>query len=321
MTFRVFVDGQEGTTGLQIHERLAKRSDVEILTIDPALRKDLSERRKLINESDVTFLCLPDAAARESVSLCTNPNTRIIDASTAHRTHPDWAYGLPELSKIHRDAIQKNTRIANPGCHATGFILGVYPLLAKKFLSPSVRLASYSITGYSGGGKKMIADYEAPGAQVSAPGLSQRLFAPRPYALALKHKHIPEMQHICGLEHAPFFNPVLGPFYKGMAVTVVFFSDSFTKKIVPVDLQSILATYYAESPFIKVQSFEETPVLDGGCLDCTVCNGTNHARIHVFGNEENMQVTTIIDNLGKGASGAAVQNMNIALGLDETIGL
>lgn len=321
MTFRVFVDGQEGTTGLQIQERLAKRDDVDVISIDPALRKDIKERQKLINESDVTFLCLPDVAAKESASLCTNPKTRIIDASTAHRTNPSWAYGLPELSEAHRKAIQKSTRIANPGCHATGFILGVYPLIAAHILPTSARLASYSVTGYSGGGKKMIADYEAEGAQVSHPGLSPRLFAARPYALALQHKHIPEMQRTCGLEHAPFFNPVLGPFYKGMAVSVALFSDSFTQKITPLDLQEILAAHYAESNFIEVQPYEANPILDGGCLDCTVCNDTNRARIYVFGNEENMQVTTVIDNLGKGASGAAVQNMNIALGLDETISL
>ena len=181
--FKIFVDGEAGTTGLQIYERLAKRQDVEILRIQPELRKDPAERARLINSSDVTFLCLPDAAAVESAALCTNPKTKIIDASTAHRTNPDWAYGLPELSSDFRKQIESGTRIANPGCHATGFILGVYPLIAAGLLQKSADLATYSLTGYSGGGKKMIASYEADGAQQSHPGESPRLFAPRPYAL------------------------------------------------------------------------------------------------------------------------------------------
>ncbi|MBP5247088.1 MAG: N-acetyl-gamma-glutamyl-phosphate reductase, partial [Fibrobacter sp.] len=188
MKFRIFVDGEAGTTGLQINERLAKRDDVELLHIDPELRKDAKERQRLINESDVTFLCLPDAASKESAELCTNPKTKIIDASTAHRTNPAWAYGLPELSSDFRKALETNTRIANPGCHASGFILGVYPLIAAGLLKKDADLATYSLTGYSGGGKKMIASYEAEGAQISHPGESPRLFAPRPYALGHHHK-------------------------------------------------------------------------------------------------------------------------------------
>lgn len=319
--FKIFVDGEAGTTGLQIYERLSKRDDVEILRISPELRKDVSERKRLINESDVTFLCLPDAAAVESASLCTNPKTKIIDASTAHRTNPDWAYGLPELSREYREAIRKNARIANPGCHATGFILGVYPLIAAGILQRSADIATYSLTGYSGGGKKMIAAYEADGAQISHPGMSPRLFAPRPYALGHHHKHLPEMQKVCGLEKPPVFNPIVGPYYEGMAVSSAIFPASLSRKVSASDLQQILSAHYEDSRFVKVFPYEEEPTLDAGSLDPTECNGTNEAHIYVFGKGESLQITTIIDNLGKGASGAAIQNMNIALGIDEKTNL
>jgi len=319
--FKIFVDGEAGTTGLQIFERLAKRNDLDILKINPELRKDVNERQKMINESDVTFLCLPDAASMESAALCTNPNTRIIDASTAHRVNPAWTYGMPELSAEQREAISKSKRIANPGCHASGFILGVHPLVASGILPKSANLAAYSITGYSGGGKKLIAEYEAEEALSHKAGESKAIMAPAPYALALAHKHLPEMKKYCGLENVPFFNPVLGPYYKGMAVTVAIFPNMLTKKVGPQDLTEILAKHYEGSKFVKVLPYEAAPVLFNGRLDPTVCNDTNNARIQVFGNENIMQVTTIIDNLGKGASGAAIQNMNIALGLDETIGL
>ncbi|MCF0216283.1 MAG: N-acetyl-gamma-glutamyl-phosphate reductase [Fibrobacteraceae bacterium] len=319
--FKIFVDGEAGTTGLQIRERLSKRSDLEILSINPDLRKDVNERQRLINASDVTFLCLPDAAAVESAALCTNPGTRIIDASTAHRVNPDWTYGIPELSPKHREAITKAKRIANPGCHASGFILGVYPLVSSGILPRTANLAAYSITGYSGGGKKLIAEYEEENAMTHKAGESASIMAPAPYALALAHKHLPEMKKYCQLEYTPFFNPVLGPFYKGMAVTVAIFENQLTRKVTPQDLTEILFQHYQGSKFIKVMPYEQTPVLFNGRLDPTVENDTNNARIQVFGNENVMQVTTIIDNLGKGASGAAIQNMNIALGLDETLGL
>ncbi|MCK9182353.1 MAG: N-acetyl-gamma-glutamyl-phosphate reductase [Fibrobacteraceae bacterium] len=321
MKFRIFVDGEAGTTGLQIYERLAKRDDIELLRIAPELRKDTNERKRIINISDVTFLCLPDAAAEESVALCTNPKTKIIDASTAHRTNPDWVYGLPELSPKFRDAIRRSTRIANPGCHASGFILGVYPLIASGLLKHSADLAAYSITGYSGGGKNRIASYEAEGAQMSHPGQSPKLFAPRPYALGHHHKHLPEMKMVCGLDKNPTFNPILGPFYKGMSVSTALFQNSMTRKTSIVEIHDILSKHYATSRFVKVLPYEAEPTLDAGSLDSTECNGTNEAHIYVFGNENSMQVTTIIDNLGKGASGAAIQNMNIALGLDEDVGL
>lgn len=319
--FKIFVDGEAGTTGLQIYERLAKRQDVEILRIQPELRKDPAERARLINSSDVTFLCLPDAAAVESAALCTNPKTKIIDASTAHRTNPDWAYGLPELSSDFRKQIESGTRIANPGCHATGFILGVYPLIAAGLLQKNTDLATYSLTGYSGGGKKMIASYEADGAQQSHPGESPRLFAPRPYALGHHHKHLPEMQKICGLENAPIFNPIVGPYYKGMAVSTAIFQNALTKSATATDIQDVLAEHYDASRFVKVLPYEEEPVLDAGSLDPTECNETNEAHVYVFGKGKSIQVSVILDNLGKGASGAAIQNMNIALGIDESSGL
>lgn len=318
--YKVFVDGEAGTTGLQIFERLAKRSDVEILRISPELRKDVNERKKLINKSDITFLCLPDDAAKESAALCENSSTCIIDASTAHRVANDWTYGLPELSLHMRNAISKSKRIANPGCHATGFILGVYPLINSGALSRETRLAAYSITGYSGGGKKLIAEYEAKNALSHKAGESLSIMAPAPYSLSLCHKHLPEMQKYCELVHTPFFNPVIGPFYKGMAVTVALFAESMQKKLTPANVTEILANHYKDSKFIKVMDFEAQTLFNGR-LDPTVCNDTNCARIQVFGNSSVMQVTTIIDNLGKGASGAAIQNMNIALGLDESIGL
>ena len=319
--FKIFVDGEAGTTGLQIYERLAKRQDVEILRIQPELRKDPAERARLINSSDVTFLCLPDAAAVESAALCTNPKTKIIDASTAHRTNPDWAYGLPELSSDFRKQIESGTRIANPGCHATRFILGVYPLIAAGLLQKNTDLATYSLTGYSGGGKKMIASYEADGAQQSHPGESPRLFAPRPYALGHHHKHLPEMQKICGLENAPIFNPIVGPYYKGMAVSTAIFQNALTKSATATDIQDVLAEHYDGSRFVKVLPYEEEPVLDAGSLDPTECNETNEAHVYVFGKGKSIQVSVILDNLGKGASGAAIQNMNIALGIDESSGL
>lgn len=319
--FKVFVDGQEGTTGLQIHERLAKRSDIEMLQIDPALRKDAGERSRLLNAADVAFLCLPDDASRESAGMVSNPRTIVIDASTAHRVHPDWTYGLAELSPQHRKALASARRIANPGCHATGFALAVQPLVSAGVLPADASLFCYSLTGYSGGGKKMIATYEAEGAQVSHPGESPRLFAPQPYALTLKHKHLPEMTRVAGLSAAPFFNPVVGPFYKGMAVTVAFFPAQLRSGGGAAALHQLLSAHYAGQNFVRVQPFADNPALSAGTLDPTSCNDSNRADVYVFGNDQHMQVTVVLDNLGKGASGAAIQNMNIALGLDETLGL
>ena len=311
MAFKVFVDGQEGTTGLQINEYLAKRADIEVLKIDADKRKDLGERKRLINAADVTFLCLPDDAARESVALVDNPNTCIIDASTAHRVNPAWTFGLPELEPAQRARIRASKRIANPGCHATAFILALKPLVASGLLPAATQIAANSITGYSGGGKKMIEHYQSP----------QRIDAPRPYALGLVHKHLPEMSAYSGLSAAPIFQPIVGPFYKGLAVTAYLHPAQFTRKVTPADVQKILADYYAGEAFIRVAPFDLEASTDGGFFNVEANNDTNRVDLFVFGNEERMLVVGRLDNLGKGASGAAVQSMNVHLGVEETLGL
>lgn len=315
MSYKVFVDGQEGTTGLQINEYLAQRADITLLKIDADKRKDLAERKRLINESDVTFLCLPDDAAKESVSLVDNPNTCIIDASTAHRVNPAWTFGLPELAKDQRAKIKASKRIANPGCHATAFILALKPLVASGLLPADTHIAANSITGYSGGGKKMIADYEAASASPT------QLKAPRSYALGLAHKHLPEMCAYSGLTAAPIFQPIVGPFYKGLAVTAYLHPQQFTRKATPADVQKILADYYAGEAFIRVAPVDLDANTDGGFFDVEANNGTNRVDLFVFGNDERMLVVGRLDNLGKGASGAAVQAMNVHLGVEESLGL
>ena len=312
MTFQVFVDGQEGTTGLRIHEYLARRDDVTLLSIDPALRKDPAARRALINASDVTFLCLPDAAARESVTLVDNPGTCIIDASTAHRTDPAWTFGLPELAPGQRAKLRAAKRIANPGCHASAFILAVKPLVAAGILQPDYPLAAHSITGYSGGGKKMIEQYEAAAASLNAP---------RPYALKLAHKHLPEMREHTGLAMPPIFTPIVGPFYKGLAATVFLQPQRLAKPMGPQGLRDTLAAYYEGEPFIRVAPFDNDANCVDGFFDVEGCNDTNRVDVFVFGHDEQVVVVARLDNLGKGASGAAVQAMNVHLGVDETLGL
>ena len=312
MTFQVFVDGQEGTTGLRIHEYLARRDDVTLLSIDPALRKDPAARRALINASDVTFLCLPDAAAKESVTLVENPGTCIIDASTAHRTDPAWTFGLPELAPGQRAKLRAAKRIANPGCHASAFILAVKPLVAAGILQPDYPLAAHSITGYSGGGKKMIEQYEAAAASLNAP---------RPYALKLAHKHLPEMREHTGLAMPPIFTPIVGPFYKGLAATVFLQPQRLAKPMGPQALRDTFAAYYEGEPFIRVAPFDNDANCVDGFFDVEGSNDTNRVDVFVFGHDEQVVVVARLDNLGKGASGAAVQAMNVHLGVDETLGL
>ena len=312
MTFKVFVDGQEGTTGLRINEYLARRSDVSILKIDAALRKDTAARREIINASDVTFLCLPDDAAKESASLVANPNTCIIDASTAHRIDPAWSFGLPELDTAQRGRIRASKRISNPGCHASAFILLVKPLVAGGMLAADSHLAAHSITGYTGGGKKMIEQYE------SANGA---LNAPRPYGLGLVHKHLPEMCKHTGLSNLPIFTPIVGPFAKGLAVTVFIDPQQLKKATTPAALREALAEYYAGEPFIRVLPFDNDANCDSGFFDVEGCNDTNRVDLFVFGNAERMVLVGRLDNLGKGASGAAVQSMNVHLGVEESLGL
>jgi N-acetyl-gamma-glutamyl-phosphate reductase len=314
MSTKVFVDGQEGTTGLKIFEYLSRRADVEILRIDEAKRKDLDERRRLINASDVTFLCLPDVASRESAGLVENDKTVLIDASTAFRTHADWAYGLPELARSQRERLRTAKRIAVPGCHASAFVLAMRPLVDAGVVAPDFAAHCYSITGYSGGGKKMIADYEAAGGQ-------GKLASPRPYALALMHKHLPEMAAHARLESAPLFTPIVGSFYKGLAVTTYFSPNQLAKRVGPRDVQALFAEHYAGEAFVRVAPFDADENLDAGFFDVQANNDTNRVDLFVFGNEERFVTVARLDNLGKGASGAAIQCMNLSIGVAEDTGL
>ena len=311
MTSTVFVDGQEGTTGLRINEYLAQRPDIEVLRIAPELRKDAAERARLLNAADVAFLCLPDGAAREAVALVTNPRTCIIDASTAHRTLPGWAFGLPELAAGQRDAIRASKRIANPGCHASAFILLLRPLVDAGLVPAATAVSATSITGYSGGGKKMIEQYEAGG--------EPALTSPRPYALSLSHKHVPEMMAHTGLSLKPIFMPIVGPFYKGLAVSV-----PLELKALGTTAEAVQAAFeqrYAGERFIRVMPLRDAATLENGFFDVQGCNDTNRVDIFVFANDTQAIVMARLDNLGKGASGAAVQAMNLHLGLDEGLGL
>ena len=314
MTHRVFVDGQEGTTGLRIHEMLARRSDIEVLRIDADHRKDSAERARLLNAADVAFLCLPDAAAREAAALVTNPNTCLIDASSAHRTAPDWAFGLPELAPQQRDRIRASKRISNPGCHASCFILLLRPLVDAGLVPADLLVSATSITGYSGGGKKMIEQYERGG--------DARLNSPRPYGLSLSHKHIPEMVTHTGLTTKPIFMPILSSFYKGLAVSVPLHLSQLRPGTTGQMLQQALADRYAGERFIRVMPLSDPAALDeGGYFDVQACNDTNRSDLIVFANAEQVILLSRLDNLGKGASGAAVQSMNVHLGMDEGLGL
>lgn len=301
---KVYIDGQEGTTGLQIYARLGARDDIELLRIDEAKRKDTDERRKLLNAADIAFLCLPDAAAREAVALIDNATTRVIDASTAHRTADGWDYGFAELSPAHRAAIAQSKRVANPGCHATGLISAVYPLIAHDVVPADFAFTCASLTGYSGGGKKLIAEYEDE-------ARDPRHRSHRIYGLELRHKHLPEMQHVCGLDGAPVFVPVLGDFYKGMATTVML------PGLAAARVHETLAAHYAGQALVSVAPLGgDEPVIYASTLA-----GKDTLRLTVSGHDGQTIVTALFDNLGKGASGAAVQNMNIMLGLDEKTGL
>ncbi|MBQ9346232.1 MAG: N-acetyl-gamma-glutamyl-phosphate reductase [Oscillibacter sp.] len=306
---KVYIDGKDGTTGLQIYDRLAKRNDIDLLLIDEAKRKDTEERRKLMHAADLVFLCLPDGAAVEAVTLADNPDTRIIDASTAHRTAPGWTYGFPELSKAHRDAIRNSRRVANPGCHATGFISVVYPLIAAGVLPKDAALSCFSLTGYSGGGKKMIAEYEAA-------DRDPILDSPALYGVGQAHKHLPEMQRVCGLSVPPVFCPIVDDYYKGMATTVPFHTLQLADVSSPEDLRRVYAAHYAGSPVVSVLDGDAPARIHAGAL-----SGRDQLEIVAAGNGERVTVTALFDNLGKGASGAAVQNMNLMLGFDETAGL
>ena len=311
MTHIVFVDGLAGTTGLRIHEYLARRSDVEVLRIAPERRKDAAERARLLNAADVAFLCLPDAAAREAAALVTNLRTCLIDASSAHRTVPGWVFGLPELAPGQRAAIRASKRIANPGCHASAFILLLRPLVDAGLVPPAQALTATSITGYSGGGKAMIEQYQA--------GNEPTLTSPRPYALSLVHKHVPEMMLHSRLATPPIFLPIVSNFYKGLVVTVPLHLAALGTT--PEAVQAAYEARYASERFIRVLPLRDAATLEQGYFDVQACNDSNRADIFVFANDTQVVLMARMDNLGKGASGAAVQAMNVHLGLDEGLGL
>ncbi len=314
MAYKIFIDGKEGTTGLKIYERFIGRNDIEILLIDEDKRKDISERKKLINQSDFTFLCLPDAAAIEAVALCENESTKIIDASTAHRTNPEWAYGFPELSPEHREKIKNSKRVAVPGCYASGFSALAYPLVKSGLVPPYYPFFCHAVSGYSGAGKAAIAQYEDE-------NRNPELDSPRLYALAQAHKHLPEMQAISGLAFKPMFNPYICDYFSGMVVSIPIQTRSLDRKITAQAVQGMLEKHYEGQKFVKVSAFMGEGTLSEPFLPANTLSGTNMMEIFVFGNDEQILVSSRLDNLGKGASGAAVQCMNIMMGIDEGTGL
>lgn len=313
---KVFIDGGEGTTGLKIHERFENRQDLELLHIEEDRRKEPEERKRLINQSDVTFLCLPDAAAREAMTLVDKENdyTKIIDASTAHRTAKGWAYGFPELSAQHRKALETAKRVAVPGCYASGFISCVYPLVAAGVIPKGYPLTCHGVSGYSGAGKKMIVDMEGR-------GKPEEWSSPRQYALGQDHKHLPEMQKVCGLDHKPIFNPIVDDYYSGMVVSVPLHARCLSGKWTLEEVHCVMETHYQGQQFVKVMELQGSQSLEDGFLPANTLAGTNRMEIFVCGNNERILIASRLDNLGKGASGAAVQCMNIMMGIEETTGL
>ena len=307
---KVFIDGSAGTTGLRIRERLAQRGDIELVVLPEELRKDTEARRKALNEADVAFLCLPDAAAVEAVDLVSNPDTVIIDTSTAHRTADGWEYGFPELTG-RRERIAASKRIANPGCHASGFVALVEPLVRNRLITVNERLSAFSLTGYSGGGKKMIADYETAGTNLHIGG--------RQYALGQKHKHLPEMAKICGLVNEPCFSPIVVPHLSGMEVTVPLFASQFREPVTVERVKDVYREYYGQGGLVRF--VDDPAAAEGGFLSSAGLSGRDDLEVSVYGNDERMVLVSRFDNLGKGASGAAIQNMNIVLGVAENEGL
>lgn len=309
MMKKVFIDGSAGTTGLRIAERLEGRKDISLIKLSEENRKDTEARRSALNSADIAFLCLPDAAAVEAVSLIENSNTIVIDTSTAHRTNPAWAYGFPELSADFEEKIKNSKRIANPGCHASGFIALVFPLVEKGILSKDALLSCFSLTGYSGGGKKMIAEYESD-------EKGEELFSPRQYGLTQNHKHLPEMKAICGLSEMPIFAPIVDDFYSGMVVSVPLFSKLLVGNPTAKEIHEIFENHYKGQKVVEVMPFGKE-----GFLGSNNLSGKDGLQIEVTGNDERILIASRFDNLGKGSSGAAIQCMNLALGFDETLGL
>ena len=316
---RIFIDGEAGTTGLLIRERISGRPDLDLLQIDPALRKDVDERKRLLNSADVVFLCLPDAAAIEAVSLIENADVGVIDASTAHRVAEGWTYGFPEMAKGHREAVAASKRISNPGCYPTGAISLVRPLVEAGLLPHDFPLTVNAVSGYSGGGRTMIEDFESGPASTSAVAQGGQPF--HLYGLTLAHKHVPEMQAYCELTHQPLFSPAVGRYRQGMLVEIPLQLWALNRDITAAMLRDVLSEAYLGEQFVTVASKAETAEVSN--LDPQGLNDTNQMKLFVFGNDETHQVrlVALLDNLGKGASGAAVQNMNLMLGLDEAAGL
>lgn len=307
---KVFIDGKDGTTGLKIFKRFENRNDIELLLIDSDKRKDVKERARLINESDITFLCLPDAASIEAVSLVENSNTKIIDTSTAHRTLSDWAYGFAELSREHREKIEISNRIAVPGCYASGFNSIVYPLVHSGFIDKDYDIVCYALSGYTGAGKKGIAQYEDSSRDAE-------LDSPRLYALTQEHKHLKEMKAISGLSKKPIFSPIICDYPQGMVVSVPLYTDRMSKKYTIQDIYEMFAEHYGNSDIVKVRR----PGYTQGMIGSNQFANRDDMEIEINGNEDRILITSRFDNLGKGASGAAIQCMNIAMGIDEKTGL
>ncbi|HID69478.1 MAG TPA: N-acetyl-gamma-glutamyl-phosphate reductase [Desulfobacterales bacterium] len=313
MKYKIFVDGQFGTTGLKIDEMLNGRDELQVLKIAEKDKKRPEIKQELLDQADLVFLCLPDAASVETMQYITDHKTKVIDASTAHRTNSDWTYGIPELNPQQREKIRNSSRVCVPGCHATGFVMALNPLIEKGIVVREQKLVCHSITGYSGGGKAMIESYENP-------ANFNTINSQRPYALTLNHKHLPEMQYVLGLKTAPLFTPSVGNFKQGMLVMSYLIKDQLTADVSGRDIIELYREYYENNTFVKI--IEDTvEYLDNGFLDATSCNNTNRIEISVHENRDYLVVISRLDNLGKGASGAAVQNMNIMLGLDEEMGL
>ncbi|MBE6862495.1 MAG: N-acetyl-gamma-glutamyl-phosphate reductase [Ruminococcus sp.] len=314
MSVKIYIDGQEGTTGLKILERFEGRNDIEIIKISEEKRKDPTERARLINMSDYTFLCLPDAASREAVSFVDNDHVRIIDASTAHRTNPDWAYGFPELSPEHREKIRTSNRVAVPGCYASGFNSIVYPLVKNGIIPDDFPVFAYATSGYSGAGKKAIAVYEGE-------DKPYEYGSPRQYAMSQQHKHLPEMQAIPGLKYTPMFNPMVCDYFSGMVVSVPIQTRMLENKVTAEEVHEMFAKHYEGSNMIEVMPLMSEEEQKSFFLASNTLSGINKMQIFVFGNDEQILLCSRLDNLGKGASGAAVQCLNIMMGIDETTGL